>query len=184
MKIKSIKSIGKHEVYDITVKDVHHYVLGNGVVTHNTAVTFSANTIFVITKSQDKAADGELNGWNFTLNIHKSRYVREKAKFPFNVNYESGIQYYSGLLDIAIELGAVIKPNQGWYSRVNLSTGEVEDKKWRAKDTNSAVFWDVLLSSPEFAKKISDRYMLTAGSVDNEVVDIQDDDTEEDLTLD
>lgn len=154
------------------------------VIPGGTAVTFSANTIFVITKSQDKASDGELNGWNFTLNIHKSRYVREKAKFPFTVNYESGIQYYSGLLDIAIELGAVIKPNQGWYSRVNLATGEVEDKKWRAKDTNSATFWDMLLSSPEFAKKISDRYMLTAGSADDDVVDLQDDDAEEDPTLD
>ena len=92
MKIAKIAKIGKRPVYDITVKDVHHYALENGVVTHNTAVTYSANQIFVITKSQEKASDGELQGWNFTLGVFKSRYVREKVRLPFTVHYEGGIQ--------------------------------------------------------------------------------------------
>jgi hypothetical protein len=165
MKIAKIAKIGKRPVYDITVKDVHHYALENGVVTHNTAVTYSANTIFVITKSQDKAADGELSGWHFTLNIHKSRYVREKSKFPFTVNYESGIKPYSGLLDMAIALGAVVSPTQGWYSRVDLSTGEIEAKKWRKKDTDVTEFWESVLDSDAFKQKVSDRYLLSAGSL-------------------
>ncbi len=165
MKIKSIKAIGNRNVYDITVKDVHHYTLANGVVTHNTSVTYSANTIFVITKAQDKSSDGELNGWHFTLNVHKSRYVREKAKFPFTVNYETGIKPYSGLQDIAIELGAIVKPSQGWYARVNLETGEVEDKKWRAKDMENETFWAPVLTSSAFKQKVIDRYMLAAPQV-------------------
>ena len=32
MKIKSVKSVGKQKVYDISVKDAEHYVLENGVV--------------------------------------------------------------------------------------------------------------------------------------------------------
>ena len=108
-------------------------MLENGVVTHNTAVTYSANQIFVITKSQEKASDGELQGWNFTLGVFKSRYVREKVRLPFTVHYEGGIQKYSGMMDIAIDLGAIVKPSQGWYSRVDLSTGEVESKKWRGR---------------------------------------------------
>lgn len=162
MKIKSITPIGKREVYDITVKDVHHYMLENGVVTHNTAITYSANTIFVITKAQDKNSSGEIEGWHFTLNVHKSRYVREKSKFPFTVNYEQGLKPYSGMLDMAIELGAVVKPSNGWYSRVDLATGVIEDKKSRARDTEGESFWTPILKCPVFAQKVKDRYMLAA----------------------
>jgi hypothetical protein len=173
MKIVSKKQIGKREVYDITVKDVHHYVLENGVVTHNSSVTYAANTIFVITKAQDKAADGELNGWHFTLNVHKSRFVREKSKFPFTVNYQSGIKPYSGLLDMAMDLGAVVKPSNGWYSRVNLVTGEVEDKKFRAKDTDSDDFWKQILNCSVFKQKVQDRYMLSSTMITDDDIDLQ-----------
>lgn len=141
------------------------------IIPGGTAVTYSANTILVITKAQDKSSDGELNGWHFTLNVHKSRYVREKAKFPFTVNYETGIKPYSGLQDIAIELGAICKPSQGWYSRVNLDTGEVEDKKWRAKDMENENFWTPVLVSQAFKQKVIDRYMLAAPSVSDSDID-------------
>jgi RecA/RadA recombinase len=149
------------------------------IIPGGTAVTYSANTIFVITKAQDKGSDGELNGWHFTLNVHKSRFVREKAKFPFTVNYEEGIKPYSGLLDIAIGLGAVVKPSNGWYSRVDLKTGEVEDRKFRAKDTDSAEFWKPVLSSPVFAQKVQDRYMLAAPMTEEELDDSIEDAVEE-----
>lgn len=141
------------------------------VIPGGTAVTYSANTIFVISKAQDKSSDGELNGWHFTLNIHKSRFVREKAKFPFTVNYESGIKPYSGLLDMAIELGAVLKPQNGWYSRVDMETGEMEDKKWRAKDTESGIFWDQILTNDKFKQKVIDRYMLSSPTMSDESID-------------
>lgn len=41
MKIKSVKAVGKKEVYDLSVADVEHYVLENGIVTHNTGVMYS-----------------------------------------------------------------------------------------------------------------------------------------------
>lgn len=172
MKIVSKKSVGRLPVYDLTVGNKAQYALGNGAVTHNTAVTYSANTIMVITKSQDKGGDGELNGWNFTLNIHKSRYVREKSKFPFNVNYEKGIRTYSGMLDMAIELGAVCMPSSGWYSVINLETGEIEPKKHRRKDIeDSAEFWEPILTSPLYQKKVIDRYMLAAPMMDDASID-------------
>lgn len=135
------------------------------IIPGGTAVTYSANQIFVITKSQDKSSEGDLDGWKFTINIFKSRYVREKAKLPFTVHYEGGIQKYSGLLDIALELGAVVKPSMGWYSRVTLETGEIESKKWRAKDTDYFEFWDPMLKSTMFKQKIKDKYQLTGGSM-------------------
>ena len=164
MKIKSISPVGKHNVYDISVKDVHHYTLCNGVLTHNSSITYASNQIFVITKSQEKEGT-DVVGWNFTINIEKSRYVREKSKLKFTVKYESGIDKYSGLLEIAIESGHVIKPSQGWYSRVNKETGETEEKKWRAKDTNTSEFWDQVLESESFKTWIESRYKISYNTI-------------------
>jgi len=170
-KIVSKKNVGRLPVFDLTIGNKAQYALENGVVSHNTAVTYAPNTIFVIGKSQDKGSDGELNGWNFTLNVHKSRYVREKSKFPFNVSYEEGIRKYSGMLDMAIELGAVVSPSSGWYSSVDLTTGEIDPKKWRKKDLDVPEFWDPILSSTEFQTKIAKRYKLEA-SMDTGQIEI------------
>jgi RecA/RadA recombinase len=79
------------------------------IISGGTGLIYSANQAFIIGKSQEK--DGtELAGWNFTLNVEKSRFVREKSKLTFRVLYETGIQKYSGLLDMALESGQVIKP--------------------------------------------------------------------------
>jgi hypothetical protein len=51
----------------------------------------------------------------------------------------------------------------GWYSRVD-DDGVVEDKKWRAKDTNTADFWDMLLKSDSFNASVSAMYKLIAGN--------------------
>lgn len=163
MKVKQITQIGKHDVYDITVKDVNHYVLENGVVTHNTGLIYSANQAFIIGKSQEK--DGtDLAGWNFTLNVEKSRFVREKSKMTFQVLYDGGIQKYSGLLDIALETGHVIKPSNGWYSRVN-DDGEIEQQKFRAKDTSTDEFWSPLMKSAKFKEAVSKMFKLSNGSI-------------------
>ena len=117
MQIKSIKSVGRMPVYDISVERTGQYVLENGVVTHNTGIMYSSDNVFIMGRAQEK--DGtELAGYNFTINIDKSRYVREKSKFPLLVTFENGINKYSGLLDLAIELEFVVKPKVGWYSRV------------------------------------------------------------------
>lgn len=130
------------------------------IISGGTGLIYSANQAFIIGKSQEK--DGtELAGWNFTLNAEKSRYVREKSKMTFRVLYESGIQKYSGLLDMALEAGLVQKPSNGWYSRVD-SDGVIEDKKWRAKETDSSEFWDTILKDPRFDEWIAKNYKLNS----------------------
>ena len=158
--VKSVVKIGKRPVYDISVADAEHYILENGVVTHNTGAVYSSNQIFFISKAQEK--DGtDLAGWTFTINIEKSRYVREKSKFPFTVTFEGGINKWSGLLDIALDLGYVKKPSNGWYSRVDMETGEIEEKKFREKDTNTADFWKPILMNKKFQEDVKARFMVS-----------------------
>lgn len=164
MKITSIESVGKHKVYDITVADNHQYVLENGVVTHNTGIYYSANSIFIIGRQQEKEGT-ETIGYNFIINVEKSRFVREKSKVPVTVLYDGGISTWSGLIDLALESGHVVKPSNGWYSKVNVETGEVEEKKYRLKDTENKEFWFPILKSNSFRNWVSSNYKLTSANI-------------------
>lgn len=129
------------------------------VVGGGSSLVYSANQVFIISRSQDKQAD-EIAGWNFTINIEKSRFVKEKAKLTFNVNYEKGISKWSGLMDLAKEFGFVTCPVQGWYSRVG------EDKKWRLKDTECKEFWMPILSDKSFRDSVAKKFKVSSGSLD------------------
>lgn len=168
---KSMKGLFRMVTPSLVAKDIpciaicHTYqemtLYPKQIISGGSGLIYSANQAFIIGKSQEK--DGtDIVGYNFTINIEKSRFVREKAKLPFLVTYEGGVHKYSGLLEIALESGHVIKPSNGWYSRVNTETGEVEEKKFRAKDTQTSEFWGNVLSQQSFHDFIKHQYQLGA----------------------
>ena len=158
LKIKSIKSVGKKPVYEITVDTAHSYTLSNGVIKTNTGLMYSADQVFFVGRSQEKEGT-EIAGYTFTINIEKSRHVKEKSKIGITVKHEGGLDVYSGLLDIAIATDFIRKPSNGWYSRV--LNGELEDRKWRAKDTSCKEFWDPLIyEEPGFEAAINKKYKV------------------------
>ena len=159
MKIAEINKVGKKPVYDLSVKDNEHYILKNGVVTHNTGIYYSADNIWIIGRQQEKKGT-EIKGYNFIINIEKSRFVREKSKIPIAVTWEGGIMPYSGLLEVALEGKYVVKPNIVWYARVDTETGEVEDKKVREKDTLNKEFWAPVFANTDFKDFIKKRFQI------------------------
>lgn len=165
MKIKNIKRIGKLPCYDIQVKDAEHYVLENGVVSHNTGVMYSSNTVLFVTKAQEKEGT-ELVGYNFTLKAEKSRFIKEGSKLPLTVTFDKGINKYSGLFDLALELGFIHKNSAVSYSRMFLdkNTGELvpEDKKWRRKEADCKEFWEPMLNDEYFKETVEKHYLLDA----------------------
>ena len=66
---------------------------------------------------------------------------------------------------MALESGHVIKPSNGWYSRVKVDTGEIEDKKFREKDTNSSEFWKSILQQKSFREWIRSKYQVANTSI-------------------
>lgn len=173
-KINNIVPVGVRPVYDITVADVNHYLLKNGVASHNTGIIYSATQAFIISKAQDKVKD-ELAGWKFTINVEKSRHVREKSKLPFIVHYEGGILKWSGMLDIALAAGAVIKPKVGWYQRVDLDTGEVLDGSFRERQTlTDDSFWEPIVASKKFHEYVERRYSLSSDMKLNDSDEVDD----------
>lgn len=167
---KAIRSFLRIITPHLTMKDLpcliinHVYqtieMYSKTVIPGGTAVTYSANQIFVITKSQEKEGT-ELVGYNFTINIEKSRLVKEKSKLPFRVMYETGINKYSGLLDQALESGHIIKPNKGWYQVANLETGEVSENKMRLADVMKPEIWEPIIASDSFREFITNKFKLS-----------------------
>ena len=156
---------------DIPMIGVNHIYMtqerfSKPIVSGGTGIYLSADNIYIMGRQQEK--DGtELMGYNFIINVEKSRHVVEKSKIPLTVTFESGVSTWSGLLDMALEAGAVVRPSNGWYSRVDSETGEIEDKKFRAKDTDTKEFWMPVLLSKTFRDWVKNRYKVGSGSILN-----------------
>lgn len=167
MKVMDIRSIGPGPVYDISVEGNQQYVLENGVVSHNTGSYYGADNIWILGRQQDK--DGtEIAGYHFVINVEKSRYVKEKSKIPITVSYDGGINRWSGLLDLAIEAGYIVKPKNGWYSFVDQETGEL-GKNQRAGDiVDDKDFWKMVFEKTDFANWLKNKYTLAHGSIMDE----------------
>lgn len=152
LKTKDIPCIGVNHTYQ-EIGMFPKTIMGGG-----TGLMYSADQVFFVGRSQEKEGS-EIAGYTFTINIEKSRHVKEKSKIGITVKHEGGLDIYSGLLDIAMDTGFIRKPSNGWYSRV--LNGELEDRKWRAKDTSCKDFWDPLIyDDPGFEEAINKKYKV------------------------
>ena len=129
------------------------------IVGGGTGIYYSADNIWIIGRRQNKTGT-EVTGYDFVVNIEKSRYVKEKSKIPVTVAWEGGVEKYSGLLEVALAAGYVGKPSNGWYCRVDRETGEIVDPKYREKDTLKAEFWDPIFNGTDFKEFIQKQYTI------------------------
>ena len=171
---KQVKSLFRMVTPHLNLKDIPMVVVNHtymeigmfpkAIVGGGTGSYYSADNIFIIGRQQEKEGT-EVVGYNFIINVEKSRYVKEKSKIPVTVSFDGGISRWSGLLDIAIESGHVIKPSNGWYSKVDKDTGEVEDKKYRIKDTDTKDFWMSIITSKSFQTYVEEKYRVAAAEI-------------------
>ena len=185
---KALKGLFRMITPYLTMKDVPMVVVNHtymeigmfpkAVVSGGTGIYYSADTIWILGRQQDK--DGtEIKGYHFIINVEKSRYVKEKSKIPVSVSFDGGIQKYSGLLDIALAGNFVVKPNNGWYQKVDRATGELVGTKVREKDTLNKEFWEDILSSAEFQKYIVDNFQIGhAAMMQEKYVEVEDESDE------
>ena len=167
---KQMKSLFRMVTPHLTIKDIPAVVVNHtykeiglfpkDVVSGGTGVYYSADNIFIIGRQQEKEGK-EVVGYNFIINVEKSRFVREKSRIPIEVTWEGGISKWSGLLDMALESGHVVKPSNGWYAK----SGDDDAKKVRIKDTYNKEFWIPILSDKTFIKWIEDRYLMSADAI-------------------
>jgi RecA/RadA recombinase len=180
---KQMKSLFRMVTPHLNLKDIPLIVVNHtymeiglypkAIVGGGTGSYYSADNIFIIGRQQEKEGT-EIIGYNFIINVEKSRYVREKSKIPVTVYHDGGISRWSGLLDIALESGHVVKPSNGWYSKVD-EDGVIGDKKFRLKDTDTKEFWMPVLMQKTFIEFVKSKYQV--GSTDI----LKDEDIEEEL---
>ena len=174
---KQMKSLFRIVTPHLNLKDIplicvnHTYkeigLYPKDIVSGGTGAVYSADTIFIVGRQQDK--DGtELTGYNFILNVEKSRFVREKSKIPINVTFEGGVNSASGLFDLAREMGYI--KGAAWYETVDPHTGEVfTETKYRRKDVEfDQDFWFDLLNKTEFGYDIHKKYALVPDEKEKE----------------
>lgn len=167
---KTIKSLFRIVTPKLTVKDITMLVINHSymtqemysktVVSGGTGIEYSSNAIFTIGKRQVK--DGsDLVGFEFVMNAHKSRYIKERSAIPITVTFDGGIDRFSGLLDMAIATGHVARPNNRTYLR-KINGVIDEETKWTKRDLNCAEFWDDLLADESFKLAVQEMYSLTS----------------------
>lgn len=129
------------------------------VVGGGTGIYYSADNIWILGRRQNKTGT-EVTGYDFIINVEKSRYVKEKSKIPVSVSWEGGIERFSGLLDLALAGNYVAKPSNGWYCRVDQSSGELLDPKKREKETLTEEFWKPIFEETDFKEFVKSYYTI------------------------
>jgi RecA/RadA recombinase len=179
---KQMKSLFRMVTPHLTLKDIpcvvvnHTYkeigLFPKDIVGGGTGSYYSADNIFILGRQQEKEGT-EVVGYNFIINVEKSRYVKEKSKIPVSVSFDGGISKWSGLLDLALESGHVVKPSNGWYQIVG------DEKKYRIKETDTKEFWLPILQQKSFYEFVKNKYsigqidMLTNESIDKELAEME-----------
>ena len=166
---KALKGLFRMVTPYLTMKNIpllavnHTYqeigLFPKAVVSGGTGIYYSADNIWIIGRQQQKQGT-EIKGYNFVINVEKSRFVKEKSKIPVSVTWGGGSAEYGGLLEVAMAGGYVTKPNVGWYAAVDMDTGEILDPKVREKDTMTEDFWQPIFEKTNFKEFVKTYYSI------------------------
>ena len=174
---KALKGLFRMTTPYLAMKDIpllavnHTYqeigLFPKAVVSGGTGIYYSADNIWIIGRQQDKKGT-EIKGYHFIINVEKSRFVKEKSKIPISVTWEGGVSKFSGLLDVALAGGHVIKPSNGWYQRKG------EENKVREAGTLEESFWSPIFADTDFKDFIKKQYSIghTAPVEMEEIADV------------
>lgn len=159
--------INQKDVYCVIVNHVYteQKMYGKDVPTGGTGSIYNSNVIWTISKAKEKDSvtsevSGkkveELVGYNFTITNYKSRFVKEDTKFTITVKFDSGIEKWSGMIELAEKLGYLIRPTAQSYARKD----KPEETFKRNQIENDDAFWTALFAETNFNEAIKGEYQL------------------------
>jgi len=188
---KAIKSLFRAITPKLTLRDIpliainHTYTemsrYPREIVSGGRGIMYSANNVWIIGRQQEKDKNKKLAGYNFIIRVEKSRFLKEKSEIPITVLYDSGINKWSGLFDLAIAGGYLQKEGNG-YCLVDVESGEVVGEKMKTDEVvNNDEFWESVLENTTFKEFIKNKFQMNSGgSVDVELLEDDVEDEEED----
>jgi RecA/RadA recombinase len=110
-----IPLIMTNHTYDVIGSYVPTKEMGGG-----SGLKYAASTIVYLSKKKDKDADGQVVGNIIHCKLYKSRLTKENQMVDVRLNYDSGLNRYYGLLDIALKHDIFKKVS----TRIELPNGE------------------------------------------------------------
>lgn len=165
---KAIKSLFRMITPYLTLKDIPLVVINHtykemgmfpkDIVSGGTGSYYSSENIWIIGRQQEKE-DNQITGYNFIINVEKSRYVREKSKIPVSVSYEGGIKSWSGFYDLALEGGYLVKEGRSVKNPITNQLFKPAEIEY------SGQFWKNMLQSTNLGEFINKKYSLSASQL-------------------
>ena len=110
---------------------------------------YAASTIIYLSKRKDKNADGEVVGNIIHCKLHKGRFTKENKMVDVRLNYDSGLDKYYGLLDIAIKYNIVKKDS----TRIEFPNGDKAFESQIYKNPEKYFTVDIMAKLEEAVKK-------------------------------
>ena len=130
MKVTRVTFNKPETVYDIETP-IHDYVLESGLISHNTmdkynpmamggdGARYNSSAVLFLTKKKERDDDKNVIGNIVHVHAEKSRLTREQTKIDTRIFFDTGLDRYYGLVDLAVECGIWKKVS----TRIELDTG-------------------------------------------------------------
>jgi RecA/RadA recombinase len=152
-------SIGLKNIYMVVINHTYKTLemYAKEVVGGGTGTEYNSNGIWIIGAEKNTEGEGakkELVGFDFKIKVEKSRFVKQDKKIPITVSFDSGIDQWSGLLDMALDMGYVVRPTLQTYAFAN-----AKDETWKLKDIDDG-FYEHLLKNTDFPLAVTKEYSL------------------------
>lgn len=120
------------------------------IISGGSGVLLSANTALIM--SRRKSTDKNIEGFDFMIKAEKSRFIKEGIRFPLTIPKGGLIKKFSGLFDLALETGFIMKEGNMY------AVPEVPEfkKAWKVDVENSDEFWDMMFKDTKFISTIEE----------------------------
>jgi RecA/RadA recombinase len=109
-----IPMIMTNHTYDVVGAYIPTKEMGGG-----TGLKYAASTIVYLSKKKDKDSEGEVVGNIINCKLYKSRFTKENQAVQVKLNYDTGLDRYYGLVDLALSSGVFTKTS----TRITLPDG-------------------------------------------------------------
>lgn len=156
--VQSIKRLNVAIIVTDGVYKNQDVMNGEGLYIAKEAIRFSLSQIVMLTKLKLKdAGSSEVKGIRMKCEGFKTRFTKPFQKVVVEVPYDEGMDQYSGLLEVALELGIIEKRG----SRYCLKG---DDTTWYAKDIADRA--DEILKR---AEELNQAVLLASGVSDDDL---------------
>jgi RecA/RadA recombinase len=173
---KQLKSFFRIVTPHLTIKSLYMVVINHvyqeigmfpkTIVGGGKGSYLASDNIWIIGREQEKEGK-DVIGYTFNIRVEKSRFVKEKSVFPIRITFDGGIEKFSGLLELAEEMGILKLESQRpkTWVKVNFETGAYGATEYSEDDMDNDEFWVEILKDETFKEHVRTTYKVAYSSL-------------------